>query len=100
MLEKKIFQLTEDGIPVEGYTDGSTWNGWSMPIFTAEELKKVFHPYTVKFEFTADCIPCAILADEELNFEIVESSPIWDEDQQEFLIGYAPQGFCFMEVKE
>ena len=97
-LQKRMFQLTEDGVPVEGYTDGRDWYGWSKPIFTAENLKKVFHPYTVRFEFTADCIPCAILADKDLDFEIVESSPIWDGEQ--FLIGYAPMGFCFMECKQ
>ena len=97
-LRKGIFKLTEDGIPVEGFTDDSTWNGWSKPIFTSENLKKVFHPYTIRFEFTADCIPCAILNDKELDFEIVESFIIWDGEQ--FLIGYAPQGFCFLECEK
>jgi hypothetical protein len=95
-LEKRLFSLADNPLYVEGYTDGSTWNGWSKPIFTAENLKKVFHPYVPVFSVTDDCIPVATI-DIESNIEIIESSPVWDDNLQDWLIGYAPEGFCFTE---
>lgn len=38
--KKVLFNIdTED--PIQGYTDGTTWNGWECPLFTKEEANKI-----------------------------------------------------------
>ena len=43
-MKKTKFQIEEDPI-FEGFTDGSTWNGWDNPYFTLKEAKKVLNHY-------------------------------------------------------
>ena len=38
------FQIEDDKI-FEGFSDGSTWNGWSNPYFTLEVAKEVLNYY-------------------------------------------------------
>ena len=38
------FQIEDDKI-FQGFSDGSTWNGWSNPYFTLEVAKEVLEYY-------------------------------------------------------
>ena len=38
------FQIEDDKI-FQGFSDGSTWNGWSNPYFTLEVAKEVLNYY-------------------------------------------------------
>lgn len=44
-VKKSRFRIEEDEI-YEGYTNGSTWNGWECPYFTLEVGKKICEDYS------------------------------------------------------
>jgi hypothetical protein len=82
----------------KGYTAGDTWNGWECPIFTADNLQAVFSPTKITFQFTADGIPTACIHHADNEVDYIVSSPIWNG--HEWVLGYAPQGYCFVSQNE
>jgi len=73
-----------DGIPtdespaVEGYSDGTTWNGWEKVHLTREESEKWLNPSRVPYSFRE--------AKSELNpREIPVLAILWPNDDEEII---------------
>ena len=49
------FQINEDPI-FQGFSDGSTWNGWNNPYFTLEVAKEVLNYYQNQAEVTSSSL--------------------------------------------
>ena len=80
------FQIEDDKI-FQGFTDGSTWNGWSNPYFTLEVAKKVLNYYQ-----NQECIESR---ESWLNWDLKPSKQFMGIDLYCFGFGF---GFCWDEV--
>lgn len=96
------FTLSDDDEQLDGYTDGSLWNGWASVFFTREQVVE-FLPtvYDVIFVEPHTAMnhrdyPILILNNGR-ETEVVESTPFEDEDGN-MVEGYSFDGWEFMEV--
>tara|TARA_R100000353_G_scaffold133255_1_gene94478 strand:+ start:987 stop:1412 length:426 start_codon:yes stop_codon:yes gene_type:complete len=78
------FQINEDPI-FQGFSDGSTWNGWSNPYFTLEVAKEVLNYYQ-----NQECIESR---ESWLNWDLKPSKQFMGIDL--YCFGF---GFCWDEV--
>ncbi len=94
----------EDNI-VEGYTDGTLWNGWVNVCFTREQVSVWLDasPYDYKFleagtKLNNRDIPVLLIyfGDRE---EIIESTS-FTTDNGKVLEGYFIEDYCFVEVNK
>lgn len=100
MFHKSKFTNSDEDEIIEGYTDGTEWNGWANVYFTREQLPDALGPYDVQFHephtpLNKRDYPIAIVYfEDEL---IIESSPIVTTDG-DMIEAYALDGFEFIEV--
>ena len=78
------FQIENDKI-FQGFSDGSTWNGWSNPYFTLEVAKEVLNYYQ-----NQECIESR---ESWLNWDLKPSKQFMGIDL--YCFGF---GFCWDEV--
>ena len=78
------FQINEDKI-FQGFSDGSTWNGWKNPYFTLEVAKDVLNYYQ-----NQECIESR---ESWLNWDLTPSKQFMGIDL--YCFGF---GFCWNEV--
>ncbi len=90
---------------VEGYTDGTQWNGWANVCFTREQLSKWLgtSPYDYKFldaktKLNNREYPVLLIYYDDRE-EMIESSPL-PTDSGDILEGYFMEGYCFVEISE
>lgn len=103
MFHKSKFTNSDDNEIIEGYTDGTDYNGWANVYFTREQLPDAVGAYDVRFyeantRFNKRNYPVAVVFfEDEL---IIESSLIiiTDGDIIEEIEAYALDGFEFIEV--
>lgn len=89
---------------VEGYTDGTLWNGWANVCFTREQVSAWFDtsPYDYKFldarsKLNRRDYPVLVIYFDDRE-EIIESTPLLTDDG-DILEGYFLEGYCFVEVE-
>jgi hypothetical protein len=88
---------------VEGYTDGTLWNGWANVCFTREQVSKWLDasPYDYRFLEAntklnkRDYSVLLIYFDDRE--ETIESTPL-PIDGGNILEGYFMEGYCFVDV--
>ena len=78
------FQIEDDKI-FQGFSDGSTWNGWKNPYFTLEVAKEVLNYYQ-----NQECIESR---ESWLNWDLTPSKQFMGIDL--YCFGF---GFCWDEV--
>ncbi len=90
---------------VEGYTDGTLWNGWANICFTREQVSAWLDtsPYDYKFLEAKtklnkrDYRVLLIYFDDRE--ETIESTP-FPTDSGEILEGYFMESYCFVEIEK
>lgn len=89
---------------VEGYTDGTLWNGWANVCFTREQVSGWLagSPYDYRFleantELNKRNQPVLLIYFDS-GEELIESIPL-TLDSGEVLEGYSMEGYCFEEVQ-
>ena len=78
------FQFEDDKI-FQGFSDGSTWNGWNNPYFTLEVAKEVLNYYQNQ--------PCIESREQWLEWKLEVDKTFMEIDLYNF--GY---GYCWLEV--
>ena len=78
------FQIEDDKI-FQGFSDGSTWNGWNNPYFTLEVAKEVLNYYQNQ--------PCIESREQWLEWKLEVDKTFMGIDLYNF--GY---GYCWLEV--
>lgn len=89
---------------IEGYTNGSTWNGWVVVACTRFQILEWLKKTGTEFEIIEPNIkdggiteyPRLILYWE--GYEVVESSPLWLNENFEEV--YFLDGWCWVEMEE
>ena len=84
---------------IQGYTDGSTWNGWAVVACTRGQIVEWLEKTGNKFEIIEPDdemgIEYSILVLHWDEYEIIESSPLWADE--EFREVYFLDGWCWVE---
>ncbi len=95
----------KEGNIVEGYTDGTLWNGWANIYFTREQVSTWLDasPYDYRFleaktKLNKKNIPVLLIYFDS-GEELIESAP-FITDTGEILEGYNMEGYCFAEVEQ
>jgi hypothetical protein len=90
---------------VEGYTDGTLWNGWANVCFTREQVSAWLDvsPYDYKFlesktKLNKRDYPVLLIYFDDRE-EIIESTPL-PTDSGDILEGYFMESYCFVELKQ
>lgn len=104
MFYKSKFTNSDNEEVVEGYTDGTLYNGWANVYFTREQLCAAVGAYGIRFikpntRHNRRDYPVAIVYfEDEL---LIESSPIGIENENGelcYIEAYTLDGFEFIEV--
>ena len=90
---------------VEGYTDGTLWNGWANVCFTREQVSAWLDasPYDYRFleantKMNKRDYPVLLIYFDDRE-EIIESTPL-PTDNGEILEGYFMEGYCFVDINK
>lgn len=75
---------------VEGWTDGTTWNGWANVLLKTEDAEKFFGA-------TADAVTGVIMMDCG-NGDLEPSEPQAHRDLPPHTVAYDLNGYCFVEL--
>jgi hypothetical protein len=83
----------------EGYTDGTTWNGWARVVFTKEQMEKwcKASPYNYRFLYESPIVSVVIYFEDD--DEIINAFPLQIEDNS-LVEGYQIESYCFVEMKK
>jgi hypothetical protein len=90
---------------VEGYTDGTLWNGWANVCFTREQVSVWLDssPYDYKFleprtKLNNRDYPVLLIYFDDRE-ETIESTPL-PTDSGDILEGYFMESYCFVEIEK
>jgi hypothetical protein len=88
---------------MEGYTDGTLWNGWANVCFTREQVSRWLDasPYDYRFLEAKTTLnkrdyPALLIYFDDRE-ETIESTS-FQTDSGETLEGYFMEGYCFVEI--
>jgi hypothetical protein len=90
---------------IEGYTDGTLWNGWANVCFTREQVSSWLDasPYDYKFlepktKLNKRDYPVLLIYFDDRE-ETIESTPL-PTDSGDIWEGYFMESYCFVEIEK
>ncbi len=90
---------------IEGYTDGTLWNGWANVCFTREQVSAWLDgsPYDYRFleaktKLNKRDYPVLLVYFDDRE-ETIDSTPL-PTDNGEILEGYFMESYCFVEIEK
>ena len=86
------FYLEGDKVPVNGFTDGHTWNGWECPRFTREAIDTYLKANNWDYEWTGALSDVLVI-----HFEGSDDEVYSPEGPSEL---YTPEGLTWVMTEE